>query len=79
MKKTILSALKLDESAAVSGIFAPKRLKNRLGEMGMTRGTKVTCILEAPFGGTKAYIIRGTRVAIGKEEAEKIFVVMENE
>lgn len=78
MKKILLSALKRKESAVICGIAAPKKLKKRLEEMGMTKGVKISCALESPFGGAKAYEIRGTKIAVGKKEGEKILAEMEN-
>jgi len=50
------------------------RLKRRLEDMGLTPGTKVTVVKSAPFHGPLEVYVRGSRLAIGKGMAERIFV-----
>ena len=49
-------------------------LKKRLEDMGLTPGTKVTVVKSAPFRGPLEVYVRGSRLAIGKGMAERIFV-----
>jgi len=42
--------------------------------MGLTPGTKVTVIKSAPFHGPLEVHVRGSRLAIGKGVAERVFV-----
>ena len=53
--------------------------KKRLMEMGMTPGTRVTVVKSAPFNGPLEILVRGSRLAIGRGMAEKIFVEIEKE
>jgi Fe2+ transport system protein FeoA len=49
-------------------------LKKRLEDMGLTPGTKITVVKSAPFRGPLEVHVRGSRLAIGKGMAERIFV-----
>jgi len=48
--------------------------EKRLMDMGLTPGTKVTVVKSAPFHGPIEVIVRGSRLALGRGMAEKIFV-----
>jgi len=49
-------------------------LKKRLEDMGLTPGTKITVVKSAPFHGPLEVQVRGSRLAIGRGMAERIFV-----
>jgi len=42
--------------------------------MGLTPGTKVTVVKSAPFHGPLEILVRGSRLALGRGMAERIFV-----
>jgi len=46
----------------------------RLEDMGLTPGTTVTVVKSAPFNGPLEVSVRGSRLAIGRGMAERIFV-----
>ena len=46
----------------------------RLEDMGLTPGTEVTVVKSAPFNGPLEVSVRGSRLAIGRGMAERIFV-----
>jgi len=48
--------------------------RKRLEDMGLTPGTKITVVKSAPFNGPLEVYIRGSRLAIGRGMAERIFV-----
>ena len=48
--------------------------RRRLEDMGLTPGTKVTVVKSAPFKGPLEIYVRGSRLAIGRGMAERIFV-----
>jgi Fe2+ transport system protein FeoA len=48
--------------------------RKRLEDMGLTPGTKVTVVKSAPFNGPLEIYVRGSRLAIGRGMAERIFV-----
>jgi len=48
--------------------------EKRLMDMGLTPGTKVTVVKSAPFHGPLEILVRGSRLALGRGMAERIFV-----
>ncbi len=48
--------------------------RKRLEDMGLTPGTRVRVVKSAPFHGPLEVYVRGSRLAIGKGMAERIFV-----
>ncbi|MBS7606203.1 MAG: FeoA family protein [Candidatus Bathyarchaeia archaeon] len=49
-------------------------IRKRLADMGLTPGTKITIIRSAPFNGPIEVYVRGYKIAIGRNIAERIFV-----
>jgi DtxR family Mn-dependent transcriptional regulator len=54
-------------------------LEKRLMDMGLTPGTKVTTVKSAPFHGPIEILVRGSRLALGRGMAERIFVEIKKE
>ncbi|MDH5440155.1 MAG: ferrous iron transport protein A, partial [Candidatus Bathyarchaeota archaeon] len=48
--------------------------QRRLMDMGLTPGTRVTVVRSAPFRGPVEVSVRGSRLALGRGMAERIFV-----
>jgi len=48
--------------------------RKRLEDMGLTPGTKVTMVKSAPFNGPLEVYVRGSRLALGRGMADRIFV-----
>lgn len=63
-----------NESVIVAHIGAGFKATQRLSGMGITPGTQIKVISQAPFRGPIQIIVRGTRLAIGYGLAMKIFV-----
>ena len=51
----------------------------RLMDMGLTPGTRVTVVKSAPFHGPFEILVRGSRLALGRGMAERIFVEIAKE
>lgn len=49
-------------------------LERRLADMGLTPGTRVTVVKSAPLHGPLEVLVRGSRLAIGRGMAERIYV-----
>ncbi len=64
--------LDIGQSATVQGIHADGPIRRRLLDLGLTDGAKATCLYAAPSGDPKAYWVRGTVIALRKEDAQKI-------
>jgi len=76
-----LSSLREGESGVISFINVNYKGRGkswgfvkRLMDMGLTPGTKVTVIKSAPFRGPIEICVRGSRLALGRGMAKRIFM-----
>lgn len=69
-----LSSLEIGESAMVKKIETEPSMNRRLLDLGMTRNVKITCLLSAPSGDPREYLIRGTTIGLRNQDASKVFV-----
>ena len=74
---SILSTISTGQTVQLARIDAGRRLKHRLTELGLTPGVKVTIIQNN--GGPILISVRDSRIAIGREMANKIRVIRINE
>jgi len=82
-----LTALKDGETGILTSIKAGRGrgrgrgwgFEKRLMDMGLTPGTRVTVVKSAPFHGPLEILVRGSRLALGRGMAERIFVEIEKE
>jgi DtxR family Mn-dependent transcriptional regulator len=82
-REVALTALRKGETGTVSSIRAGhgrgRVFEKRLMDMGLTPGTKVSVVKSAPFHGPIEIRVRGSRLAVGRGMAERIFVEKEKE
>ena len=71
-----LSSLKLDEKAIIVGLSKECRgeSRRRLLDLGFVKGATVAIDLLNPLGDPKAYFIKGTAIALRKDQASKILI-----
>lgn len=73
-----LTALRNGESGIITSIGSGHGMswgfRRRLEDMGLTPGTRVTVVTSAPFGGPLEVSVRGSRLALGRGMASRIFV-----
>ena len=78
-----LTALKAGEAGTVTSIKARhgrgRVFEKRLMDMGLTPGARVSVVKSAPFHGPLEILVRGSRLALGRGMAERIFVEIEKE
>lgn len=74
-----LSALPLGESAYVTHIHARPDMELRLTDLGVIPGTKISCLAQSPAGDPRAYLIRGTLIALRKSDTDGIYLQKEGE
>ena len=67
-----LSALREGESAYVTEVSAGPAMDRRLADLGLVRGTRVTCVLRSPAGAPCAYLIRGALIALRRTDADGV-------
>ncbi|HEX9025739.1 MAG TPA: FeoA family protein [Clostridium sp.] len=73
-QEKILSKINLDEEVRVVEIDAEGELRRRFFDLGIIKNTIIEPLYISPFGDPKAYLIRGTVIAIRHDEANKIRV-----
>ena len=69
-----LHKIKRGEEAIIREIKQDSNLANSLLEQGFVPGTKVSLLIHGFLGGPSAYLMRGSKIALRKEEAEAIFI-----
>jgi ferrous iron transport protein A len=58
----------------------PSSLVNRLLEVGLIEGSTIEVLHEAPFGGDPiAVLVRGVRIALRRQEADIVEVIIREE
>ena len=67
-----LSALRVGQSAYVAEIQADEAMRRRLLDLGLIRGTRVTCTAKSPAGDPAAYLIRGAVIALRGRDARGV-------
>ncbi len=69
-----LNQLKPGEEAVLIKISDTISTARRLAELGFLPGTKITCILSKKGGETSAFDLRGTMIALRKEDSSQIAI-----
>lgn len=69
-----LSLLKVGTTCIIDSIHASEHMRRRLLDLGFSKGTLIKCIQYSPSGDPIAYMIRGTVIALRKEDASQILV-----
>ena len=72
MKVENLSQLQLNKNGKIDKIECNEGIKRRLLDMGLVKGTNIAPILKSPSGDPRAFLVRGTIIAIRKEDAKHI-------
>ncbi len=74
MKNTSLDKLDIDNSATIKSLHCTGDLRRRLLDLGLINGTKIKAVLKSPIGNPIAYEIRGTVIALRKEDSKLIII-----
>ncbi len=75
---TALSDLKEGQSGKISFIRGGHGVLQRLLDMGLTPSTRITLLKSAPFEGPIQILVRGSKLALGRGIASKVFVEIEH-
>ena len=70
-----LDQLPLKQNGKIEKIECDEGIKRRLLDMGLVKGTDIEPILVSPSGDPRAFIVRGTIIAIRKEDAKNIKIM----
>lgn len=74
VKDRTLADLLPGETATVRELRADGFLRNRLLDFGLVPGTKVEGVMSSPLGDPVAYLVRGTVLALRREDAEAVIL-----
>lgn len=69
-----LHSLRPGETAVVKCLNSKGALRRRLLDMGIVEGTKVECLGVSPGGDPKAFLVRGSMLAIRDRDCRDIIV-----
>lgn len=76
-QKTVkLTTLRQGEEATIAGISKACRGANRrrLLDLGFVRGSRIAIDLTSPLGNPTAYVVRGTAIALRRDQARYILI-----
>jgi len=74
-----LSELEPGNRGVISKVVGDRRVRRRLLDMGLTRGTEITVVRRAPLGDPVEFMLKGYNLSLRKGEAEEVYVSLEEE
>ena len=69
-----LTELKVGDCGVITEVSPLSQIYKRLTDIGFTNGSTVKCVLNSPLGEPKAYLIKGTVIALRQENTDEIKV-----
>lgn len=73
-QKKNLSLLQEGETGRVKALTNEESMKQGLQELGIIEGTKIKCMQISPFGDPMAFLVRGTLIALRKDDSKNIII-----
>lgn len=67
-----LSALPAGESARIQSLHVDHTLRRRLQELGLIPGTRIKCLFYSCSGDPRAFLVRGTVLALRRQDSDCI-------
>ncbi|MDP4117920.1 MAG: FeoA domain-containing protein [Bacillota bacterium] len=74
-----LNELDINKSCYIKSLRTEGEARRRMLDLGLVEGTKIQAAFRAPFGEPVAYFVRGTLIALRREDTIKIDVEREQE
>lgn len=74
MNNILLDCLPIDSVGKVDKLNCGGDIQRRLLDLGIVKGTKITAIFKSPSGDPTAFSIRGSIIALRKDDASLIEV-----
>lgn len=71
-----LNDLPLNTECYIENLFAKDNLKRRMLDLGLIKGTKIKPVFISPSGDPTAYEVRGSLIAIRKNDAKLIKITL---
>lgn len=78
MNTSTLADLSEGCRGTVTAVNSSGSMRRRLMDMGFIEGTEIKCLNRSPSGDPTAYFIRGTVIALRKNDARDILILTEN-
>lgn len=75
IEKNNLSELLLNEIGIIENIECDENIKRRLLDLGLVKGTNIKPVLVSPSKDPRAFEVRGTIIAIRKNDAKYIKIM----
>lgn len=69
-----LDGVGIGEVVTVSSLVAEGPMRRRLQDVGFCSGSSVRCVMKSPLGDPAAYLVRGTLIALRREDAGNIVI-----
>lgn len=76
-ERTTLEQLSIGKCATVKSLEIEGIKRRRLQDLGFIEGSRIEAVYQSPAGNPVAYLIRGTVLALRREDAKKIQITME--
>ena len=76
MNDNSLLSVPVGGKAVVASLDAAGLSRRRLLDLGLTPGSCVTCLFEAPSGNPRAYLIRGVVIALRNRDAAEVTLAL---
>ena len=77
MKNFSLCDMEKGEVFVIGRIETSENLRQRLLDIGFVPGTKVKCVCISPFGDPKAFLVRGSVIALRNADSKTVLGVKE--
>lgn len=69
---TTLAGLQRGQRARVTGLEATGMVRRRMMDLGLLAGAEVEVIMASPLGDPRAYLVRGTMLALRERDARGV-------
>ncbi len=79
MTSHTLNMLKPGQTATVTALTCEGPERRRLMDLGILPGTTIVAELTSPLGDPTAYLVRGALIALRREQARHIHIVLNND
>ncbi|MFR8104344.1 MAG: FeoA family protein [Clostridia bacterium] len=74
MNRKSLNEIKIGEKVKVEELKCDNTIRRRMLDLGIVKGTDMLPVLKSPSGDPTAYEVRGSIIALRKEDAQQIKV-----
>ena len=75
-----LDKLPLNKTAIIDNInINNENLKRRLSDLGLIKNTIIKSLYKSPLNDPKAYLIRGSVIALRKDDTKNIYVITDGD